>query len=80
MGHGSVGETFGLTTDETGMVGMKHYLADDSASVNTLIMEGVTFYAEDASGIFKAPIAVEAATEPASLSTEEATVATEAKK
>lgn len=77
---GSVGETFGLTTDETGMVGMKHYLADDSASVNTLIMEGVTFYAEDASGIFKAPIAVEAATEPASLSTEEATVATEAKK
>ena len=77
---GAVGETFGLTTDETGMVGMKHYLADDSASVNTLIMEGVTFYAEDASGIFKAPIAVEAATEPASLSTEEATVATEAKK
>lgn len=77
---GSVGETFGLTTDETGMVGMKHYLADDSASINTLIMEGVTFYAEDASGIFKAPIAVEAATEPASLSTEEATVATEAKK
>lgn len=77
---GSVGDTFGLTTDETGMVGMKHYLADDSASVNTLIMEGVTFYAEDASGIFKAPIAVEAATEPESLSTEEATVATEAKK
>lgn len=58
---GSVGETFGLTTDETGMVGMKHYIADDVASVNTLAMEGVTFYAEDASGIFKAPIAVEAA-------------------
>ena len=58
---GEVGETFGLTGDETGMVGMKHYLSDDCASINTLAMEGVTFYAEDASGIFKAPIAVEAA-------------------
>ena len=59
--NGSVGDTFGLTTDETGMVGMKHYLADDVASINTLAMEGVTFYAEDASGIFKAKIEVEAA-------------------
>lgn len=59
--NGSVGDTFGLTTDETGMVGMKHYLADDVASINTLAMEGVTLYAEDASGIFKAKIEVEAA-------------------
>lgn len=57
---GDVGQAFGLTSDSTGLVGMKHYLADDSASVNTLLMSGVTFYAEDVTGIFKASVNVEA--------------------
>lgn len=58
---GAVGSTFGMTSDETGMVAMKHFLDDKTAAINTLVFEGVTFYAEDASGIFTAPIAVEAA-------------------
>lgn len=49
---GDVGTAFGLTSDTTGLVGMKHYLSDDHASVDTLFMTGVTFYAEDASGVF----------------------------
>lgn len=57
---GDVGQSFGLTVDTTGLVGMKHYLADDSASVNTLLMSGVTFYAEDVSGVFSATTAVAA--------------------
>lgn len=58
--NGDVGQSFGLTADATGLVGMKHYLKDDTACVNTLLMSGVTFYAEDASGIFKAPVEVAA--------------------
>lgn len=53
---GDVGTTFNLTADETGMVGMTHYLDADRASVDTLLMSGCVFYAEDASGIFKAAI------------------------
>ena len=63
---GAVGSTFGMTSDETGMVAMKHFLDDKTAAINTLVFEGVTFYAEDASGIFTAPIAVEAAAAAAS--------------
>lgn len=49
---GDVASQFGLTYDETGLVGMKHYNAETTASVDTLIMSGVTFYPEDKSGIF----------------------------
>lgn len=53
---GDVGATFGLTADSTGMVGMKHFLVDGKASIDTLLMSGVTLYAEDLSGIFKGEI------------------------
>jgi hypothetical protein len=53
---GDVAQTFGLTYDATGLVGTKHYLADNSVCVDTLMMTGTTFYAEDASGIFKGTI------------------------
>lgn len=53
---GDVADVFGLTFDEAGLVGMTHTLAADRASVQTLIMSGVTFYAEDASGVFKSKI------------------------
>lgn len=48
---GDVADTFGLTFDETGLVGMTHDLAADRASIQTLILSGVLFYPEDASGI-----------------------------
>ena len=54
---GDVAETFGLTSDETGLVGMTHYVKGDNASINTLVMSGVVFYPEDATGVVKATIA-----------------------
>lgn len=57
---GDVSTTFGFTFDSTGMVGMKHYLADDALSIDTVLVSGAMFYAEDLSGIFKATIATAA--------------------
>lgn len=51
MSSGDVAKTFGLTAGQEGVVGMKHYLADDSASVGTLAMAGITFYPEEADGV-----------------------------
>lgn len=53
---GDVANAFGLTYDESGLVGMTHSRADDRASIQTLIMMGVLFYPEDASGIIKSHI------------------------
>ena len=53
---GDVADAFDLTYDETGIVGMTHSRADDRASIQTLIMLGVLFYAEDVSGVFKSVI------------------------
>lgn len=53
---GEVGTTFSLTADQTGLVGMTHYLSGSNASVETLIMSSVLFYAEDLSRVFKADI------------------------
>jgi hypothetical protein len=50
---GDTAEIFGLTFDESGLVGMTHGINTNNASVDTLIMTGVKFYAEDVSGIFK---------------------------
>lgn len=58
---GDVAQTFGLTYDETGLIGIKHALADSELSVDTVILDGVVFYAEDLSGVFKASIATAAA-------------------
>ncbi len=53
---GDVASTLGLSFDSTGMVGMKHFTADDRASVDTLLVSGAWFYAEDKGGIFSAKI------------------------
>lgn len=53
---GDVAESFDLTYDESGMIGMTHSRADDRASIQTLIMAGVLFYPEDASGVIKSQI------------------------
>lgn len=53
---GDVADAFDLTFDETGIVGMTHSRADDRASIQTLIMMGVMFYPEDASGVFDSKI------------------------
>jgi hypothetical protein len=53
---GDLADTFDLTYDQSGLVGMTHSRADDRASVNTLILSGVLFYAEDQTGVYHASI------------------------
>lgn len=48
---GDVASIFGLTSDDSGLLGMKHSAADDNATVNTLIMSGVVFYPEMLDGV-----------------------------
>ena len=53
---GDLADTFDLTYDQSGLVGMTHSRADDRASVNTLILSGVLFYTEDQAGVYHASI------------------------
>lgn len=53
---GDVGQTFGLTSDETGMIGMTHQMKSENATIDTLIMSDVVFYPEFADGVFKGTI------------------------
>ena len=56
---GDVGQTFSLTADTTGLIGMTHQMKSDNASVDTLVLSGVLFYPEFADGIFKGTISGE---------------------
>lgn len=53
---GDVATTFGLTSDSTGLVGMKHSSNDENATINTLAMSGVVFYPELLDGVIVATI------------------------
>lgn len=53
---GDVADSFSLTYDESGMIGMTHSRADDRASIQTLVMTGIVFYTEDAAGVIKSTI------------------------
>lgn len=53
---GDVAQTFGLTGDETGLVGMTHQPITNNATVDTLIMSCVKFFPEFADGVFKGTI------------------------
>lgn len=56
---GDVAQTFGLTGDETGLVGMTHQPIANTATVDTLIMSCVKFFPEFADGVFKGTISGE---------------------
>ena len=56
---GDVGQTFGLTADATGLIGITHQMKTDNASVDTLALSGVIFYPEFADGVFKGTISGE---------------------
>lgn len=49
---GDVAQSFGLTSDNTGLIGMKHSADDTNATINTLAMSGVIFYPERLDGVF----------------------------
>lgn len=54
---GDLANAFGLTMDETGLVGMTHSKATGNATVETLVLSGVLFYPEYVDGVFKGTIA-----------------------
>lgn len=56
---GDVANTFGLTSDETGLIGMTHTPKTDNATLETLIMHGVLFYPERLDGVVVADISAE---------------------
>lgn len=49
---GDVGAAMGYTSDETGLVCIKHSPKDENAGLQTILVTGVAFYAEDLSGVF----------------------------
>ena len=53
---GDVAQTFGLTYDASGMIGMTHQMKSENATIDTLIMSNVIFYPEYADGVFKGTI------------------------
>lgn len=56
---GDVGQTFGLTSDQTGMIGMTHQMKSETATIDTLILSNVIFYPEFVDGVFKGTISGE---------------------
>ena len=51
VGAGDIKAAFGLTTDETGYIGINEYPDKDTARVIDLVMSGVTFFPERKDGI-----------------------------
>lgn len=56
MTNGDVAKAFKLTVDETGYIGIREYLDEDTARVMDLIMTGVSFFPERIDGIVKGTI------------------------
>lgn len=57
VGAGDIRSAFGLTTDETGYIGINEYADKDTARVIDLVMSGVTFFPERNDGIVVGTIA-----------------------
>lgn len=57
IGAGDIKSAFGLTTDETGYIGINEYADKDTARVIDLVMSGVTFFPERKDGIVVGTIA-----------------------
>ena len=57
VGSGDIKSAFGLTTDETGYIGINEYPDKDTARVIDLVMSGVTFFPERQDGIVVGTIA-----------------------
>ena len=55
--NGEYGRAFGLVSDSTGYLGMKHFVHDESATQQTLVMSGVLMFPERVDGVIKVPLA-----------------------
>lgn len=49
-------QSFGLTTDSTGLIGMTHAVSSDNATIDTLMFSSVVFYPELLDGVIVATI------------------------
>ena len=56
VGAGDIKSAFGLTTDETGYIGINEYADKDTARVIDLVMSGVQILVEYAAGVVKGTI------------------------
>lgn len=54
--NGEVGQEFDLTSDETGLVGITHGRVLERGSIETMLLCGVLFFAENVAGVFKGTI------------------------
>lgn len=54
--NGEVGQEFGMSADESGLVGICHHVNTSMAGIESLMMTGVKFYPEDLAGVFKGTI------------------------
>ena len=54
--NGEYGRAFGLVSDSTGYLGMKHFVHDESATQQTLVMSGVLMFPERVDGVIKVPL------------------------
>lgn len=52
--NGEVGQEFELTSDESGLVGITHGRVLERGSIESMLMAGVLFFAENYAGVFKA--------------------------
>lgn len=56
--NGEMGRSFGLTADSTGFMGIKHFIHNESATQQTLIMSGILMFPERVDGVIKVSIEV----------------------
>lgn len=54
--NGEMGRSFGLTADDTGFMGMKHFIHNESATQQTLIMAGILMFPERVDGVVRVPL------------------------
>ena len=59
---GDLAQSFALTADSTGLVGMTHQANTNNASIDTLLFCSVVFYPEFLDGVFKGTIGASGAT------------------
>ena len=50
--NGEVGQEFGMSSDESGLVGICHKVNTSMAGIESLFMTGIKFYPEDIAGVF----------------------------
>ncbi len=66
MSASEVARAFNLTADETGFIGITHLTQGDRATIDSLVMSGLTLFTEREDGLVKVEITEEAAAAPAS--------------